>query len=370
MIYIFLIFFFLILFFFELKNPRDKTFIYWLGTFVFIALFALRGDNVGGDTLNYCLYFEGNSSSAYGTLKNNDDMEIGFRGICMFLQCISHSRFWFIFSTSLLSLVPFVMLVKKYNIFPSLAYLYIICSNWCIMVVCIETHIRQNIATGILMLALYIFMSNDKSKKKNALVILLVLLSLITHTSMYLILPLLFVIYFVPFSKRGSILVVIGSCIVTLFLTNFFADLFANLMLLISPYEVFEHITRYADSEKYGLSNKAILFSEIAPVALFALINIYYATKVELNNIFMKSLVVGTSVTIMASTFGMSFRMMYALLLLGYCYVPIAYKTNRKALFLNFVPLVWLLYRLWGAVLNPASYNSESHYLPYMFIFE
>ena len=117
MIYIGLIVILFFLFVTEYRLRKNISYTFWLGTFFFIALFAFRGDNVGGDTIEYCRYFEGKTSSTYGSLKSNDDIEIGFRWVCMALQKVSLSRFWFLFSTSLLSLIPFVLIVKKYSIF-------------------------------------------------------------------------------------------------------------------------------------------------------------------------------------------------------------------------------------------------------------
>lgn len=333
-------------------------------------MFAFRGDNVGGDTIEYCRFFEGKNSSTYGLLKFNDNIEIGFRWICMVLRKVSISRFWFIFSTSLLSLIPFVLIVKKYSIFPNLSYLYIICSNWCIMVICIETHIRQNIATAFLMMSVYLFLSGKKQKKTLLMCVGFIIASILTHTSIYLILPFLILLYFIPLTKTISYCLIVGACIVTLFFTDIFTSLFTNVMILISPYDVFENLTRYMDSEKYGLSGQAGLISNFIPIAMWALINIYYSNEDELNNIFMKCMVFGTSFTIMGSSFGLSFRMMYTFLLLGYCYIPVVYKRNLRAVLINFIPLLMMLYRIWGAVLNPMQYNAESHWLPYQFIFE
>ena len=280
------------------------------------------------------------------------------------------SRFWFIFSTSLLSLIPFVLLVKKYSLYPNLSYLYIICSNWAIMVVCIETHIRQNIATAFLLMALYIFLYENKTKKSYISCVLLLIAAVMSHTSIYLILPLVLLLLFVPLTKKVSYCLIIGSCLITLFFTDVFTYVFTGLMFWLSPYEAFDSLTRYMDSDKYGLSGKAGLLTDFAPIAIWALINIYYSNKNEINNVFMKCMVVGTSLTIMGSSFGLSFRMMYALLMLGYCYIPIAYKNNSKSLFVNFIPLLMMFYRLIGAVMNPVEYSAESHWLPYMFIFE
>lgn len=367
MIYVVLIFLFFLLFVYEYKSRQKVTYTFWIGTFLFLALFAFRGDNVGGDTSEYCIYFEGKTSTTYGSLKLNDDIEIGFRWICMALQKISLSHFWFLFSTSLISLVPFVLLLKKYSSFPNLSYLYVSCSFT--MIVCLETHIRQNIATAFIMMALYLLL-NAQNKKNIIISAVLIAAGILTHTSIYLIFPLLLLLYFVKLTKKASYILVIGSCLVTLFFTDFFSQMFTGLMMLISPYETFSNLTRYMDSDKYGLSGKAGLFVSFLPTALWALINIYYASKDELNNMFMKCLIVGTSVTIMASSFGMSFRMMYALVLLGYCYIPMAYKKNTKAMLINLIPILMLTYRFIMYTKSTAQINTEAHWLPYMFIFE
>ena len=199
---------------------------------------------------------------------------------------------------------------------------------------------------------------------------LLLIAAVMSHTSIYLILPLVLLLLFVPLTKKVSYCLIIGSCLITLFFTDVFSYVFTGLMFWLSPYEAFDSLTRYMDSDKYGLSGKAGLLTDFAPIAIWALINIYYSNKNEINNVFMKCMVVGTSLTIMGSSFGLSFRMMYALLMLGYCYIPIAYKNNSKSLFVNFIPLLMMFYRLIGAVMNPVEYSAESHWLPYMFIFE
>ena len=369
MIYVCLIILLFCLFIIE-RNNNNKKVTFWVSTLLVVGLFALRGDNVGGDTLEYCKYFEGADSSTYGSLKNNNDIEIGFREICRFLQLISTSRFWFIFSTSLISLIPFVCIVRKYSNSPCLSYFYVICSNFCIMVVCIETHIRQNLATAFIMFALYLFLNQKITKKRLIIIVSLMICGILTHTSIYLILPLIIILYLIPLSRKVAISVIVFSCVVTVLFTKEFSQYFMAIMTLLTPYETFDNITRYLESDKYGLSGQVGIITHFLPVAFWAIVNIYYATEEEIKNIFMKCLVFGTAFTIMASSFGMSFRMFYALQLLGICFVPLAIISNKKAMYLNFLPMLYLLYRILVGVMDPENYNSDSHYLPYTFIFE
>lgn len=371
MIYIVLIIVLFLLFICEYRGNKEiAKKVFWIGTVLFVSLFAFRGENVGGDMQEYCLYFAGKESSTYGSLRLNDNIEIGFRWICKALQKVSLSGFWFIFSTSLITLIPFILLVKKYSLYPNLSYLYVICSNFSIMVVCLETHIRQNIASAFIMMALYLYMAKQLNKKRFIWMILFCIAGILTHSSIYYILPLILILNFIRFTKVVSLVLVIGSCILTISFNQFFSQIFTSFMMLLSPYEAFNNMTRYMDSDTYGLSGTAGLINNFWPIALFAIINIYYANKEEINNIFMKCLVVGTSISIMATSFGLSFRMMYALILIGYCYIPRAFKTNKIAMLINFLPLLYMFIRIIRAVFNPASYNTDSHYLPYSFIFE
>lgn len=370
MIYVCLIIILFCLFQIERNNRNNKQITFWISTVLFVGLFALRGDNVGGDTLEYCKYFEGKDSSTYGTLKYNENIEIGFRFLCVLLQQISLSHFWFILSTSLISLIPFVLIVRKYSISAPLSYFYVICSNFCIMVVCIETHIRQNIATALIMLAIYILNQNKLNRKTLFCGLLLSICGLLTHTSIYLILPFLILLYFIPLNKAIAINIIISSCIITVFFTKYYGEYFMGLMAILSPYEAFDNITRYMESDKYGLSDTVGIFTHFAPIAFWVIVNIYYSTYEELNNIYMKCLVIGSSLIIMSTSFGMSFRMFYALQILGVCYIPQAIVNNKRAMCLNFFPYLYLFYRIVVGVMTPSNYNTDSHYLPYNFIFE
>lgn len=353
---------------FELRKRR-----FYIGSFFFLALFAFRGENVGGDTYEYCRYFMGEHSSTYGVLGENENIEIGFQWFCMLMNRISNTPFFFIFTSSILTLLPFVLLVRKYSSMPNLSYFYILCSNFMLYVVNIETHVRQNISGAFIMMALLLYLQNGISRhKKYSLVAIVSFLALaiLSHSSSYILLPLLIVIMFLPFKRKYSIAIIAISVVVSVFFVDAVTDLFLGLNFMLNPYEELANITRYIESEQYGTSNTILRITHSLPLAFWAGYNVYKADDEENNNIFIKCLVVGTAISIACGSFGMVFRMVFLYQLLGCVYIPKEIARNKNALFVNLIPYLYLFYRIVVMVASASNYNTDSHILPYMFIWE
>lgn len=375
MIYILYILFFTVLFLHEKGyigfELRKRTF--YFGSFFFIALFAFRGENVGGDTYEYCRYFMGKLSSTYGILGDNENIEIGFQWFCMLMNRICKTPFFFIFTSSILSLLPFILLVKRYSSMPNLTYFYILCSNFMNYVVNIETHIRQNISGAFIMMALLLFLQNGIkwNNKKNFVAILsFCVVAVYSHTTSYVLLPLLIIIILVPFKKIYSISMIVVAVIISLVFVDTITNLFVGLNFMLNPYEELGNITRYIESDTYGTSNKVLRLTHSLPIAFWTIYNVYKADDEENNNIFIKCMVIGTVVSIACGSFGMVFRMVFLYQLLGCVYIPKKIAQDKRALFVNLIPYVYLFYRIIVMVASSSNYDTDTHLLPYNFIWE
>ena len=146
------------------SNLQTRKVLFYVASFIVVSLLAFRGNDVGGDTISYCGYFSG-SGGLYGTFEQNDTFEIGFRVLCWLLMFVSRSDFWFILTTSLITLLPFIYLInrdcKSSKILPLCLYMNV----WGILSVT-QTAIRQNISVSLFVIA-YIIYTTKSIEQKN-----------------------------------------------------------------------------------------------------------------------------------------------------------------------------------------------------------
>lgn len=375
MIYIVTIFALLALFIIEYnkKSIKTKRRVFWISTAIFFFLLAFRGNNVGGDTYEYCKFYLGKISSTYGMLYNPfSQIEIGFIWFCKLFNPIFTSSFAFIFLSSLFSTFPFFLLVKKYSAYPSLSYFYVMCSNFMVMVVNLQTNLRQDIAIGYILLSIYLLLDNQINKKRLVLIVCLLTLSFLTHKSIYLILPFGLLIWFIPFNRKISLLLIVASVVASVFYTSGIETIVMNLfsMSFFDSNEMLTQIANYVDNDKYGLTGKAGQLIVLLPSTFWAVYNVYFASEEEMKNIFMKSIVIACVFINLGSSFPLSFRMVFAFQILSVIYIPKRICINTKLMVFNLLALSWIMYRLFVMVSTPSFYNNENHLLPYKFIWE
>ena len=98
-----------------ISDKADKRLFLIASLFVFFVM-AFRGENVGGDFLEYCHFWEG-KDDAYGTWKEPNVLlmyEPGLSWLCHFLHIFNDGDpFFFIFCTSAIILFPFFYIVCR-----------------------------------------------------------------------------------------------------------------------------------------------------------------------------------------------------------------------------------------------------------------
>lgn len=363
----------ILLFFFLIEqytySEKLNRYLFYLGAFLVIGLLAFRGDTVGGDTDDYCDYFTGNGGS-YGIFETNDTFEIGFRWLCWILMKISRTEFWFIFSTSLITILPFIYLVnrdcKGSKILPLCLYMM---TPWHVLSVT-QTAIRQDISVAFVFIT-YILLTSNSSKKK-WLRYLLSIISLgfafISHTSSIVALPLLVISYFIPFTKKSSIIAVVGSFLIVMIARNIFSSIFDLFTQYMTGLEFAQHmIDTYYGNMDYAL-NQEVSFNRLGPATLLICLLIWMSEEGDFKNPYLRWLVVGGSLYNIGSTFPMIFRTVYLLLFLGIIFVPSHFK-NKK----NVIPKVILIMLIAFFIRTFAVYmkpHQADQMLPYTFIWE
>ncbi len=361
----------MLLFFLIEQGTRDeniKKILFYLGSFIVVGLLAFRSEYIGGDTYNYCGYF-GGSGGMYGTYENNDTFELGFRWLCSVLILISRSNFWFIFSTSLITILPFIYLInrdcKQSKILPLCLYSMML---WSILSVT-QTAIRQNMSVSALMIAYIVFTSSIKQKwVKYVVTALCLAFAFISHTSSLVALPLFIVAIQIPFNKTSALITVIGSLVFILVFSNVFSGIFNMFASYMSGIEMAQHmLDTYYQNSDYALDQE-ISFNRLGPATLLVSLLIWMSKEEDFKSPYLRCLVFGCALYNIGALFPMIFRTLYALLYFGIIYVPSF--LNKKANLIPKAVMILLMVFFIRTFYVYARPHQDDQMLPYTFIWE
>lgn len=356
---------------YEKSKPKYfSTRAFYLGAGLFVALFAFRGENVGGDMIHYFDFYEGRIAYMYGSIEK-PEIEIGYALFCKTLRFISGNGYFFIFVSSIVSLLPFLLLVNKYSNNRNLSLLWLLVVYGLTMTINIETNLRQNIATAFIMTGIYLVFNDGRVKYKQYLIILLLLTSCFIHTTSLILIPIMVCLYFIPLTKKSAMISVVGSVIITVLMHGLFQDIlqYISAYLTILNKDSFEHIADYVSSDIYGFSGTYASLLSYIPMTTWCCYNIYSSNKDEISNYWMKNMVFSVCMYNLASDFGMAFRMFYLFQLVGFVYVPQKLKNDKNFTVMMLI-MAYYVYRFIDSTTNPLNYNTTTHVLPYYFFFE
>lgn len=379
-IYLGIIILLLVLFVIELKNRLNATIqnvVFFIGALSVFSLIAFRGTGVGGDTSEYVNFFTG-KTSMYGTI-DNSDMEIGFVWISKALHFVASTKHWLLFSSTVITLFPFYYMVKKYSYIKTLPLLLFM-TIWSILPTSLSA-MRQNFAVSLVMIAYILYLNKDtfvndrkhRQKKWILCCVLLLVLSVFTHTSMIITIPLLLLAEFVNMRKRTAYLLVIVSFSLSLLVNNLFSSLFTIFNEYTAAFAYADRMNGYFDNADYALTNE-VSFNRLAPTTLWVLLLIFKSKEKELNSIYLKCLIWGNSLFCVGASFPMMSRAVFLLLLMGIVYVPYSLYDNRKQLS-NIILFILVLFFVRTQFKYFNNYNINDNYygvrmLPYKTIFE
>ena len=362
----------------ELANPhsREKRLvIFYIEAFLLTFVLAFRNYNVGGDTPRYVDFFLGRGGF-YGDIDGNYvSIEWGFVILARILRFISNHWEWFIFSTSVITLLPFLYYVKKYSSVVSIAFLnFLVC--WDLLWL-VQTPLRQDMAISLFFVAGCLFIH---AQRKNqfflyALSVLFFIWSLLTHTSMYLVLPMSIFLFFFKLKRKYAYLLIIGTFFLSYFIRSFASGIFDMFNQITRAYDLFSHMNQYYDStEQLYEMNDDFTISAIAPINIFSLLLLKLGAPKESALFNYKCLVIATCLFNLGITFPLISRIVLLFSLIGTTYVPLnfyknAYKDYNLVFFALLIILIILeLNRHLNALANFKS-ELEWDILPYSFWF-
>lgn len=346
---------FLLFSFLFLKKQDRKIFI--VGAIFLFLLIAFRTFNVGGDTLNYSYFYE-NKNSIYGMLKSpGDDIEIAFVYFARLCKQISPHYLFFQIAITTVSLIPLFILIYRHsnNRTASLLLFMTVNSTYAIFM----GAARQTLAMGIIYMAILLY-EKRQNKYYYILSIIFFLLSLLTHSTSYISIFILLTCKYITMSKKNYILILVGSVIISVFISQInLLSYFTSLNLPIS-YKI-DNYVKWDLNERFSLGS-------VLPLTILAMLIILTAKKEELKNIYLKSFVIGVIIFNIFSFFPLAFRMTTLLISLGFIYMPTQIKARRNFyyLLLVLIVLVFQSYRHYEHTLSDKIYReSGERILPY-----
>ena len=349
----------------DTKNKRDKNALFSIGTILVVGLLAFRGTYIGGDTPAYCGYFSG-KGGWYGTLEDNDSFEPGFRLFCYALSIISRSEFWFLFVTSLVTMFPFIYLVKRdtqgSKMLPLCQYMLL----WGILSIT-QTAIRQNLSVAFLMIA-YILWTTPTLKKKTKYIStsFFVILGLFSHNSGIVAFILYLICKKIILTKKSSLLIILTSFILSLSLKNLFYNIFKYIYIILGQLEATQKFFDIYYLNGYDFSDE-VSFNRLFPLAIFALILILMSNKQEMHSEYYKMFVIGSGLFLFGVSFPMMFRSVYPIMFMGIIFCPSVIKIARFAKMKIGVMLILMFFCYQKLKIE---FGTSSQMAPYTFIWE
>lgn len=341
------------------RTKSVKDICYFVSASLIFCLLAFRSENVGGDTVTYVDEFYN-----YGFRER----EIGYVLFCEIIRLFGSGPFIYIFCTSCISIIPFFLLVQRHSIVRSFSLLYLFIFS--VLIIDLETNIRQNIGTGFLLTSILLFENEDLSKvKKIVFGTLFLIWGSLCHTSLYFICPLLLIIYALKFNKTHS-LVLILVCFIIGGLTNEYATAFFQWFTFrIDGVEGLERLVQYSNDGGLGdFTNASFSISYILS-ALWSLVVVYSCNKDEINNIYIKSLIVFAMLHCIGGSSDLMYRLFYTIQLLSIIYIPGRLLKDKLSLSFILLYSIIILQAFWRTCLTPSMQNQDACMFPYTFIF-
>lgn len=384
----------LFLFFSLIPNKVNNNAFQKIAFFILFSLFAFRGDNVGGDTIEYCNFYRG-VYDAYGTWKEPDlglINEPGLSWLCYFLHLFNDGdAFVFLFVTSGISLLPFLYFVKRFSndkVVPLLLFMVL----WGLLSI-VMTGLRQVLGVSILLFA-YIICFNLKLNKKtrSLLVTLLLIFSLSFHSTILIAFVLYIFSFIIKIRKNIAIISIIGTYIIGASLTTFIPVVYIIIGQLFEGSELFFRFEQYF-TIKYDLATSALGIQQLLTSFLVCMYcysldelkeeyeenlcekkNKYYllTKKFQIN-----CLILGCVFYNLFAPFPNCGRFLYPLFIVGIT-SSIPHKTihnNNVFKFLFYITLIILsIHEIYTMVLGQADRTSDyyvaNQMFPYLFIWE
>ncbi len=360
--------FFLFLLVLEIKGKHTvlkRLSFFYFESFLTLFILAFRNYNVGADSILYTSYYT-NPNTYYGR------MPIGFELFCDGLKLISHDWHFFIFITSLVSILPFLYYVKKYASIVTLPFLtFMLCWN---LLWLLETPIKQTTAITFFFYGYILFIEKSEKRKwlKKIVATSLIIFSILTHSSMVLVALVLFILHYTRFTVKISLICILGSVLLSSFMIYYIPELYKILSSYAMAFDLFSNVENYRLDVESGLITYDI--KKYLIPSIYTMIIISMCTDNEMKSLPAKCLVVGNVIFNLFISFPNIPRVVLFYTLIGSSLCPqilltIRKKsTKRKFILIIAISIAFIYIHL--KLCSNFKPTMEADFLPYTFWFE
>ncbi len=366
MVYIYIFFEIVLVVLIYIQTPHNrKTIFFVCCAILFILTGLVDGHKLTRDYPEYLNFFLG-KASMYGSLddKFGYDLELLYAWFCKLLRIVGQYDFVYVIGYSLLLGIPFMMLVRKYsNNYPLSLFLLLTFMSTNTYLFYMMVH-RQMVSSACIMIAYLIYENPKPIKFKKYITILLLVLSLLGHSSTFLVLPILLMIYYFRLSikKNTMILICLGSMLIGVPFANNFSNILNSFVLVLRGIESIERSTHYFINDVYE-SGQA-LYLRLLPTVFTTCSFIYFSKAEELKSFPLQCMFYATVAYCLFSPVPLFNRFLTLLFFFSFIgAMPVAVKRTSLSklcllgiLFLNF----YMAYR---------AYTRPGFLLPYHFMF-
>ena len=367
-IYLIIQILFFILFILEYNKVVTPKKCYNIGCFFFLGLFMLRGENVGGDTLQYCYYYQGKASM----YDNLDDIltESGFPVFCKLLNIVSHNQYFFIAMISFITLCPYLYLVRKYSNNKSMAF-FLFMSIWTLMGAYM-TALRQVLSISFIIYAYILYHQKISSKIKIRGCLLLLAFAFLSHNSALYAIPLFIIIYLSKMKRKVALILLFSSWVIIYITKDVFSIIYNSLEAVMSQMDLASRFLNYDPSSSYAVSQDISPWS-LLPVTVLMMIFTYLSDEEELNSMPAKCMVFGTAFFNIGASFPMTFRVLMIILIFALSYTPKSFLKKINPLLCSIIVVI-MIYMIQSkytfyTVFERAIRDGEKT-IPYLFFWE
>lgn len=249
--------------------------LYWITSMLIIGIIGFRDETFGTDTYEYLQFFlnPDNRATYYGDIGVEPLYELFNRIMGLF----THNKYVYLFILTVFSVLPVMMLIKKYSSNPFLSiFLYISFSVGMSMFFLSFSMLRQFLAIGLYSLGIYFYIENKQRFNKK--VILTLLCMVLCHYSSLIVLALLALDKYTLNKKFYWVVL-------------FFSVFFGLLINIFFPYlEMFATMTGTSFYLTSNIDNSSYSFVSKLPFLFIYGYILYFSSKEIYNSFWVKGL--------------------------------------------------------------------------------
>lgn len=342
-------------------NKKESNIPFYIFAFLTTAMLAFRSQYVGGDTILYVQEFINGEYI---------DREWGWVLFNYLASLFGKSPFVIIFWSSIISILPFILLVNKYsnNKCLSLLFLFLFANT---AIVNLETNLRQNVGTGLFLLSIYVYSElKNKSWKYLIVPIALALWGILCHSSLYFVIPLSLCFSFVKLNKKYVLITIYVFYILGSLSSEYASNLMGYFFVFAGDYDALSKLAGYETGDNLGTFSDAGFSIGSILVMTWISITIIACSKEEINNFFIKMLVLYAIVYCVFRSSDLMYRLVFTLQLCSFIYVPKGIKLdNRLTIIASLLVLIWIR-SLFQLCTQPERQNADANMFPYTTIIE